>query len=202
MQTPCEHLVGAAWMSDVKMAQYWQESPVDDEQSLALAVKRDSAAFGELYQRYVKRIYAYLYTNLGNQAEAEDLTTQVFLSAWRGLSRYNERGAFKSWLFRIARNKVIDYHRKRQVDLPLEDDLLKAGNDWDPLKHLEQAGGSQKAGSGGEETACGAGGIPAPAFYRRSQLCPDWQSGRKARGCSPHGNHPLTGTLAGRMGAG
>jgi DNA-directed RNA polymerase specialized sigma24 family protein len=56
-------------MSDVKMAQYWQESPVDDEQSLALAVKRDSAAFGELYQRYVKRIYAYLYTNLGNQAE-------------------------------------------------------------------------------------------------------------------------------------
>jgi len=126
-------------MTDVKMAQYWQVSPVDNEQSLVLAARRDPAAFGELYQRYVKQIYAYLYTNLGNQAETEDLTTQVFLSAWRGLSRYNERGAFKSWLFRIARNKVIDYRRKMKVDLPLEDDLLKAGNDWDPLKHLEQA---------------------------------------------------------------
>lgn len=126
-------------MSDVKMAQNWQVSPMDDEQSLVLAAGHDPAAFGELYERYVKQIYTYLYTNLGNQPETEDLTTQVFLSAWRGLSRYNERGAFKSWLFRIARNKVIDYRRKMKVDLPLEDDLLKAGNDWDPLKHLEQA---------------------------------------------------------------
>jgi RNA polymerase sigma-70 factor, ECF subfamily len=126
-------------MSDVNIAQYWQVSPVDDEQSLALAARRDPAAFGELYDRYVKQIYAYLYTNLGNQADAEDLTTQVFLAAWRGLSRYNERGAFKSWLFRIARNKVIDYRRKRKVVSPLEDDLEGAGNNWDPIKDLEQA---------------------------------------------------------------
>ena len=126
-------------MSDVRTAQNWQVNTMEDEQRLALAAKRDPAAFGELYQRYVKQIYAYLYTNLGNQAEAEDLTTQVFLSAWRGLSHYNERGAFKSWLFRIARNKAIDYRRKRKVDLPLEDDLVEAGKDWDPLKDLEQA---------------------------------------------------------------
>jgi RNA polymerase sigma-70 factor, ECF subfamily len=92
-----------------------------------------------LYERYVKQIYAYLYTNLGNQADAEDLTTQVFLAAWRGLSRYNERGAFKSWLFCIARNKVIDYRRIKKVVSPLEGDLLEAGNDWDPIKDLEQA---------------------------------------------------------------
>jgi RNA polymerase sigma-70 factor, ECF subfamily len=126
-------------MSDVKMAQYWQVSPVDDEQSLALAARRDPAAFGELYERYVKQIYAYLYTNLGNQADAEDLTTQVFLAAWRGLSRYNERGAFKSWLFRIARNQVIDHHRKKKVVSPLEDELVETGNDWDQIKDLEQA---------------------------------------------------------------
>jgi RNA polymerase sigma-70 factor, ECF subfamily len=112
---------------------------VDDEQSLALAARRDPAAFGELYERYVKQIYAYLYTNLGNQADAEDLTTQVFLAAWRGLSRYNERGAFKSWLFRIARNQVIDHHRKKKVVSPLEDELVETGNDWDQIKDLEQA---------------------------------------------------------------
>jgi RNA polymerase sigma-70 factor, ECF subfamily len=131
-------------MSDVKMAQNWQVSPVDDEQSLALAARRDPVAFGELYERYVKRIYAYLYTNLGNQADAEDLTTQVFLAAWRGLSRYNERGVFKSWLFRIARNKIIDYRRKRKVDLPLEDGIAKTGNDWDPLRDLEQVDDLQR----------------------------------------------------------
>jgi RNA polymerase sigma-70 factor, ECF subfamily len=131
-------------MSDVKMAQNWQVSPVDDEQSLALAARRDPVAFGELYERYVKQIYAYLYTNLGNQADAEDLTTQVFLAAWRGLSRYNERGVFKSWLFRIARNKIIDYRRKRKVDLPLEDGIAKTGNDWDPLRDLEQVDDLQR----------------------------------------------------------
>jgi RNA polymerase sigma-70 factor, ECF subfamily len=131
-------------MSEVRIAQNWQVNHMEDEQSLALAARRDPAAFGELYERYVKQIYAYLYTNLGNQAEAEDLTAQVFLSVWRGLSSYSEQGAFKPWLFRIARNKIIDYRRRSKVDLPLEDGIAKAGNDWDPLRDLEQADDLQR----------------------------------------------------------
>jgi RNA polymerase sigma factor (sigma-70 family) len=64
------------------------------------------------------------------------LGTCVRLQLFGALLR---RGAFKSWLFCIARNKVIDYRRKRKVVSPLEDDLEGDGNDWDPLKDLEQA---------------------------------------------------------------
>ena len=109
---------------------------MEDEALLVARFCTDPAAFTELYQRYVRRVYRYLYSHVGEASEAEDLTAQVFTAAWESRHRYQEQGAFAAWLFRIARNKIADHfrHRRPQVSLEGDDPPLKV--DWDPLSQL------------------------------------------------------------------
>jgi RNA polymerase sigma-70 factor, ECF subfamily len=81
----------------------------------------DADAFAELYRRYLTPIYRFIFRRMGGDvAAAEDLTSQVFLEALNGLSRYRERGQFVAWLFTIARRRLADCYRKPEMDL-LED---------------------------------------------------------------------------------
>ncbi|HMR62404.1 MAG TPA: sigma-70 family RNA polymerase sigma factor [Anaerolineae bacterium] len=89
------------------------------------AISGDSNAFANLYDTYVDEIYRFILHRVGNQQTAEDLTSQVFLKAWDNLSRYKMRGSpFGAWLFKIARNIVIDYYRTQKETLPLEAEAL------------------------------------------------------------------------------
>jgi RNA polymerase sigma factor (sigma-70 family) len=94
--------------------------PIEDETMLVAAAQRNPADFARLYDRYVKPVYRYLYSRLGSGPEAEDLTAQTFLSALEALPRYRQRGHFATWLFAIARNKVMDFFRQRK-NLPLDE---------------------------------------------------------------------------------
>lgn len=93
--------------------------PDEDEKALIEQAKSDRDAFGELYRRYVDRIYNYVYYRVGNRAEAEDLTARIFFRALQHIGRYQDRGApFSAWLYRIARNMVANWHRdnsRRQI---------------------------------------------------------------------------------------
>ncbi|TMD09992.1 MAG: sigma-70 family RNA polymerase sigma factor [Chloroflexi bacterium] len=72
--------------------------------------------FEDLYREYLTRIYGYVYAQLRNSAEAEDVTAQVFMSAYKAYDRFEVRALTPSaWLFRIARNAVYDHHRRTQV---------------------------------------------------------------------------------------
>lgn len=95
---------------------------MEKEKELALrASQRDAEAFACLYDLYVDRIYKYIYYKVGNVAEAEDLTAQVFLKAWEAVGDYEWREIpFSAWLFRIAHNLVVDYHRARREMVPIE----------------------------------------------------------------------------------
>ncbi len=76
------------------------------------AAKRDKEAFALLYDRYVDRVYKYIYFKCRRTEEAEDLTAQVFMKAWEAIDRYRWEGfPFSTWLFRIAHNQLVDHYR-------------------------------------------------------------------------------------------
>jgi RNA polymerase sigma-70 factor (ECF subfamily) len=113
---------------------YWQpatieeEARVQDEESLAQGLrKRDPEAWARLYEEYFPRIYRYIVLRVQSQTEAEDLAGQVFLKALESSPSFKWRGApISAWLFRIARNQVIDYRRtdKSKRTLPLNEFLV------------------------------------------------------------------------------
>lgn len=105
---------------------------VQDEQDLVhRAQNGDKEAFTELYEAYFGKLYRYVVVRIGNRAEAEDMTQQVFVKAYKSISSYRWRGVpFSAWLFRIAHNLVVDFFRKesKRPTVPLEESLM-ASND-------------------------------------------------------------------------
>lgn len=85
-----------------------------DEVSLINLARTDPEAFGILYERYVDRIYNYVFFRVGNSTEAEDLTSKVFFRALMSIGSYKHMGLpFSAWIYRIAHNLVANYHRDR-----------------------------------------------------------------------------------------
>ena len=82
----------------------------------------EEAALSTLYSTYYPRIYNYAFLQLGDVQSAEDLASEVMLKLLESIQKYQFRGMpFSAWVFRIARNKLIDLHRRRrrrgEVDL-------------------------------------------------------------------------------------
>jgi len=95
-----------------------------DAALIAAAVGGDAPAFAALYDRYVDRVYRHVYYRLGDRGDAEDLTQQVFLNAWRAIGRYRCTGApFVAWLFTIAHNAVAGFYRRAKATRDLELEL-------------------------------------------------------------------------------
>lgn len=85
------------------------------------AIKGEATAFGLLYDHYQPQIYRFILLKVSRREEAEDLTHQVFMSAWQNIGSYRHLGyPFSSWLYQIARNQVIDHYRTRKPDVELE----------------------------------------------------------------------------------
>src|SRR3972149_1594930 len=95
-----------------------------DDLELVARVGQDPSAFGQLYERYVTKIYNYVYYRTGNHHDAEDLTGRVFYRALMHIDRFVDRGVpFSAWLYRIAPNLGGNWHRdpSRRQELSLED---------------------------------------------------------------------------------
>ncbi|MDY7041580.1 MAG: sigma-70 family RNA polymerase sigma factor [Chloroflexota bacterium] len=118
-------------------------SAYHDEAALVARAKQfDRAAVAELYQRYVQRIYRYVYYRVGDESTAEDLTAEVFLRALESVETYSYRGVpFVAWLYRIAQARIADYHRRRArrgEALPLNERLV--GTEEDLAAFVERQG--------------------------------------------------------------
>jgi RNA polymerase sigma-70 factor (ECF subfamily) len=101
------------------------EVPESEEQETLLqASQGDLEAFGVLYEKYVERIFNYIYYRTGNVHDAEDLTARVFYRALHHIHTFTDRGVpFSAWLYRIAHNLVANWHRdrSRHQEIPLSD---------------------------------------------------------------------------------
>lgn len=94
---------------------------VDDIQLVARAQTGDTAAFGDLYERYLDAIYHYVFYRVDSREDAEDVTESIFLRAWQALESNPPREVpFRLWLYRIAHNAVVDYYRMRKEQVGLE----------------------------------------------------------------------------------
>jgi RNA polymerase sigma-70 factor, ECF subfamily len=114
-------------------------SQAQQESELVSRAKRDPEAFGELYEKYVEKIYSYIYYRTGNHHDAEDLTARTFFRALSHLHRYQDRGLpFSAWLYRIAHNLVANWHRDRSRRQVIAlDEIALTSPRIDPESRLE-----------------------------------------------------------------
>lgn len=119
---------------------------IDDEMLVAQFQSGRQNAFDELMNRYKPKILSYLLRSVRNYEDAEELTIDVFVKAYRALDTWQPKAKFSTWLYKIASNLAIDYHRakKRHIVTSLDDadipetQLAATDLQSDPVRHLEE----------------------------------------------------------------
>jgi RNA polymerase sigma-70 factor (ECF subfamily) len=91
------------------------ETATSDEQVVERALTGDAEAFGEIVQRWERRIFALAYGMLGREEDARDATQETFLAAFRNLRGFRGEAKVSSWLHRIAVNQCITRQRRAKV---------------------------------------------------------------------------------------
>lgn len=116
---------------------------IDEQRIVFNCQKGDLEDFGLLYETYFKRIYSFVYYRTNHRETAEDLTSLVFLKALEKIRNF-KKGSFSAWLYRIARNSVIDHYRVSKTYLDLVEAMDRSGNDicadMEQRELLEQVG--------------------------------------------------------------
>ncbi|MDD5109740.1 MAG: sigma-70 family RNA polymerase sigma factor [Patescibacteria group bacterium] len=93
-----------------------------DERTIIRRIQAgDFDDFHHLYDAYARRIYLFIYYRTYHKETAEDLTSEAFLKAFRGIGSFDAaKGTFGAWLYRIARNVVIDHYRTAHPTVDME----------------------------------------------------------------------------------
>ena len=120
----------------------------EQEALLVAQAKCDPEAFGRLYELFVSKIYNYIFYRVGNHHDAEDLTARVFFKALEHIGRYQDRGApFSAWLYRIAHNIVVNWHRdnsRRSKAVALDEMVGQLVDGKDPHLEVERSEEQQR----------------------------------------------------------
>jgi RNA polymerase sigma-70 factor, ECF subfamily len=90
--------------------------PDEDFRLVALAQKGDMSAYDALVTRHRGRVYAMIRNMIHQDADAWDLSQEVFIKAWHALPKFEAKARFSTWLYRISHNVVYDFTRKRKIE--------------------------------------------------------------------------------------
>lgn len=100
--------------------------------------KKNEQDLISLFEEYYDKIARYVFIRIGDQGEAEDLASEVFLKALSSLDSYQERGPVtRSWLFRIAHNLAVDYLRKMSKQRMVSLDMVEIADTAAPEEIIE-----------------------------------------------------------------
>lgn len=113
------------------------EGESEDRDLVRATLAGDQDAFGELVQRYERRIVNYVRRIIRRNEDAPDLAQEVFIKVYMALDRYDPKYEFSTWLFRIAQNAAIDVVRKKGI---IEESLVRPGRDGDSEQTMEVEG--------------------------------------------------------------
>lgn len=99
------------------------------------------ASLEQLASLFHQEIFRFVYSRTGSRMDAEDLTQEIFLEVSRSLGRLKDNARFKAWLYRIALNRVTDFHRKKRFVSFLTktasiEDMEASKNTQNPLDHM------------------------------------------------------------------
>jgi len=103
------------------------------------SIEHKEARLASLYEEYYGKITNYAYAKIGDRLEAQDIAGEVFLRALRSLESYKEHGIpMQVWLFKIARNLIIDYYRKAAKSKTVPIDNVKIADNSNPADEIEK----------------------------------------------------------------
>lgn len=86
----------------------------EDTELIQKYLKGDEKSLEILVAKYLKPVYSFIYKNVGNANDAEDISQEVFVKVWKNIKKFDQKKNFKPWLFQIAKNASIDYLRKKK----------------------------------------------------------------------------------------
>jgi RNA polymerase sigma-70 factor (ECF subfamily) len=114
-----------------------KNSSLDEEQIEQLVIKSqqgDAEAFAKVYDVYVTPIYRYIFYKVKRE-DVEDLVETLFLKAWENIKRYRKQkqAGFKSWLYRIAHNLVVDHYRLTREHAGLDPRMSDTKREANPI---------------------------------------------------------------------
>jgi len=126
------------WLSSKQLMASAETSPVNssdedgppDLDLIKSCQSGDTAAFEILVSRHRGKVFAMVQNMIKNEADAWDLSQEVFIKVWKALPKFEARAQFSTWLYRITHNVVYDWLRKRKIDSAgeLDDNLLDRGS--------------------------------------------------------------------------
>jgi RNA polymerase sigma-70 factor (ECF subfamily) len=111
-----------------------------DEELLAAYAAGDARAFGELYERHERPVFRYFLRQGAVPSLAEDLLQETWMAVIRNAERFEPRAKFTTWLYTVARSKLIDQWRGKDDTVSLDD----AANDPDSAPHEIAAGDADR----------------------------------------------------------
>ncbi len=114
------------------------ETPTEESRLIQRAQSGDAAAFLELYDTYIERIYCCVYFQVINEAAAESIASQVFRIAWDSLNTWQKNGSsFAGWIQEIARNQVTDYYKTNLKNHALNEHFLSVAAEYGLNKEVQ-----------------------------------------------------------------